>query len=237
MTTQPYTPEEIYTVQKAWSRLWWAALIQGIIAVGLGLYTLFNPGQTPAKIIEILGLFIILDGIIDIIAAFVARNQIRNWGRQALTGLFVVIAGLAIIGLAELIAGVALALLIYIVAFALLLSGIYSVSRALHLRSQVGVDWSRLFIGALKIVFALILFTQTKATATVLIWFSGLFLLLLGAGLLFLAFRLRTMSDYIAPALKNDVVEAHLQGNEVVVDGDDAAASSTEVKALTDGDE
>ena len=34
MNTQPYTPEEIHTVQKAWSRLWWAALIQGIIAVG-----------------------------------------------------------------------------------------------------------------------------------------------------------------------------------------------------------
>lgn len=235
--TQPYTPEEIHTVQKAWSRLWWAALIQGIIAVGLGLYTLFNPGQTPARIVEILGLFIILDGIIDIIAAFVGRKQIRNWGGQALTGLFVVIAGFAIIGLAELIAGVALALLIYIVAFALLLSGIYSVAKALQLRSQVGVDWSRLFIGALKIIFAFILFTQTRATAAVLVWFIGLFLLLLGASLLFLAFRLRNMGDYIAPTLKNDVVEARLQGDEVVVDGDYGETSPAEVKALSDGGE
>lgn len=234
MTTQPYTPEEIHTVQKAWSRLWWAALIQGIIAVGFGLYTIFNPGQSPTRIVEILGLFIILDGIIDIIAAFVERKEIPNWGRHVLTGVFIAIAGIVIIGLAEFIAGFTLAILIYFVAFILLISGIYSLIKSLHLRSSVGVDWSRLFIGALKIIFSLVLFTQTKATATILVWFIGLFLLLLGAGLIFAAFRLRKMSDYIAPAMKNDVVEAHLVGNEVVVDGDHVDTPPEELKELPD---
>jgi uncharacterized membrane protein HdeD (DUF308 family) len=234
MTTQQYSQQEIHTVQKAWSRLWWAALIQGIIAVGLGLYTIFNPGQSPTRIVEILGLFIILDGGIDIIAAFVERKQIHNWGRHVLTGVFITIAGIAVIGLAELIAGVTLAILIYIVAFVLLLSGIYSVVKALHLRNHVGIDWSRLFIGALKIIFALILFTQTKATATILIWFIGLFLLLLGAGLIFAAFRLRKMSGYIAPAMKNDVVEAHLVGDEVVVNGDHVDTPPEDQKELPD---
>ena len=234
MTTQTYSQEEIQTVQKAWSRLWWAALIQGIIAIIFGLYTFFNPGQSPTRLIELLGLFIIIDGIIDIIAVIVEHKQLPRWGSQVFTGVLIIIAGIAVIGLAELIAGVALSLLIYIVAIAFLISGIYSIIKSLHLRSETGVDWSRLIIGALKIVFALILFTQTKATATVLVWIIGVFLLLLGVGLVFLAFRLRKMSDYIAPAMKNDIVDARLEGDEVIVDGDHTDSPPTDVKELPD---
>jgi uncharacterized membrane protein HdeD (DUF308 family) len=155
-------------------------------------------------------------------------------GQTRAHGVFIAIAGAAIIGLAELIAGVTLALIIYLVGFILLISGVYSLIKSLHLRSSVGVDWSRLFIGALKIFFALVLFTQTKATATILVWFIGLFLLLLGAGLIFAAFRLRKMSGYIAPAMKNDVVEARLVGDEVVVDGDPVDAPPEDLKELPD---
>ncbi|NHZ72712.1 MAG: hypothetical protein GWP17_06485 [Aquificales bacterium] len=126
MTTQPYTPEEIHTVQRAWSRLWWAALIQGIIAIGFGLYTIFNPGQSATTVVKFLGVFVIIDGIIDIIAAFVERKQLPRWGSQVLTGIFVIIAGFAVIGLAEYIASITLAILITIVAFAFLISGIYA---------------------------------------------------------------------------------------------------------------
>jgi uncharacterized membrane protein HdeD (DUF308 family) len=234
MTTQSYTPEEIQAVQNSWSRLWWAALIQGIIAIGFGLYTIFNPGQSPTTLVKLLGIFVIIDGIIDIIAAFVERKQLPRWGSQLLAGIFVIIAGFAVIGLSEYIAGITLAILIYIVAIAFLISGIYSIIKSLHLRSETGVDWSKLFIGALKIIFALILFTQTKASATVLIWLVGIFLLLLGAGLVFLAFRLRKLEDYIAPAMKNDVVEAHLEGSEIVVDGDHSDIPPEDVKELPD---
>ena len=234
MSTQQYTQEEIHTVQRAWSRLWWAALIQGVIAIGFGFYTIFNPGQSPTTIVELLGLFIIIDGAIDIIAAFVERKQLPRWGSQVLTGIFVIIAGFAVIGLAEYVANITLAILITIVAFAFLISGAYSIVKSLHLRSHTGIDWSRLFIGALKIVFALILFTQTKATANVLVWLIGVFLLLLGVGLIFLAFRLRNMGSYIAPTMKNDVVAAHLEGNEIVVDGDHMDTPPDEMKELPD---
>ena len=221
-------------MQRAWSRLWWAALIQGIIAIGFGLYTIFNPGQSAATVVKFLGIFVIIDGAIDIIAAFVERKELPRWGSQVLTGVFVIIAGFAVIGLAEYIANIALSLLITIVAFAFLISGIYSIVKSLHLRSHTGIDWSRLFIGALKIIFSLILFTQTKATANVLVWLIGIFLLLLGVGLLFLAFRLRNMGSYIAPTMKNDVVDAHLEGNEIVVDGDHGNTPPEEVKELPD---
>lgn len=234
MTTQQYTQEDIHTVQKTWSRLWWAALIQGIIAIGFGLYTIFNPGQSATTVVELLGVFIIIDGIIDIIAAFVERKELPRWGSQVLTGIFVIIAGFAVIGLAEYIANITLAILIYIVAFAFFISGIYSIIKSLHLRSETGVDWVRLFIGAIKIIFSLILFTQTKATANVLVWIIGIFLLLLGVVLIFLAFRLRKMGGYIAPAMKNDIVEAHLEGNEIVVDGDHVDSPPEEIKELPD---
>jgi uncharacterized membrane protein HdeD (DUF308 family) len=234
MTTQAYTAEEIHTVQRAWSRLWWAALIQGVIALGFGLYTVFNPGQSATAVIEILGLFIIIDGVIDIIAAFIERKQLPRWSKQALTGLFVILAGFIVIGLAEFIANIALGILIYLVAFAFFVSGVYSIYKSLQLRSQGGMNWGRFFIGALKLFFAVILFTQTKATATVLVWIIGVFLLLLGAGLVFLAFRLRKMGRYIAPAMKNDIVDGRLVGDEVIVDGDQADAPPAEVKELPD---
>ncbi|MBK6328669.1 MAG: DUF308 domain-containing protein [Chloroflexi bacterium] len=228
MTTQTFKPEDIHTIQKNWSRLWWAMLIQGIVAWGFGLYTLFNPAQTPDIVVKLLGLFIIVDGLIDIIAAVVERKHIARWGSQALSGLLVVIAGTAVIALAQLIAGLALAVLIYFVALGLFISGVYSIYAALRLRRQSGLDWMRLFIALLKLAFAFLLFTQTRATAVVMVWLIGIFLLLLGTILLFLAFRMHKMSRYIAPVLKNDVIEGQLVDGEVV-----ASAPST-VKELPD---
>ena len=203
-------------------------LIQGIVAWGFGLYTLFNPAQTPDIVVKLLGLFIIVDGLIDIIAAVVERKHIARWGSQALSGLLVMIAGTAVIALAQLIAGLALAVLIYFVALGLFISGVYSIYAALRLRRQSGLDWMRLFIALLKLAFAFLLFTQTRATAVVMVWLIGIFLLLLGAILLFLAFRMHKMSRYIAPVLKNDVIEGQLVDGEVV-----ASAPST-VKELPD---
>ncbi len=203
-------------------------LIQGIVAWGFGLYTLFNPAQTPDIVVKLLGLFIIVDGLIDMIAAVVERKHIARWGSQALSGLLVVIAGTAVIALAQLIAGLALAVLIYFVALGLFISGVYSIYAALRLRRQSGLDWMRLFIALLKLAFAFLLFTQTRATAVVMVWLIGIFLLLLGTILLFLAFRMHKMSRYIAPVLKNDVIEGQLVDGEVV-----ASAPST-VKELPD---
>lgn len=216
MTTQSFNPEDIQTIQKNWSRLWWAILIQGIVALGFGLYTLFNPAQTPDIVVKLLGLFIIVDGLIDLIAAVVERKHIVRWGSQALSGLLVVVAGTAVIALAELIAGLALVVLIYFVALGLLISGVYSIYATLRLRHQLGLDWMRLFIALLKLVFAFLLFTQTRATAVVMVWLVGIFLLLLGAFLLFLSFRMHKMSRYIAPVLKNDIVEGQIVAGEVV---------------------
>jgi uncharacterized membrane protein HdeD (DUF308 family) len=203
-------------------------LIQGIVAWGFGLYTLFNPAQTPDIVVKLLGLFIIVDGLIDMIAAVVERKHIARWGSQALSGLLVVIAGTAVIALAQLIAGLALAVLIYFVALGLFISGVYSIYAALRLRRQSGLDWMRLFIALLKLAFAFLLFTQTRATAVVMVWLIGIFLLLLGTILLFLAFRMHKMSRYIAPVLKNDVIEGQL------VDGEVVASAPSIVKELPD---
>ena len=118
--------------------------------------------------------------------------------------------------------------MIAIVAMAFFISGIYSLVMTFRLRDQVGLDWPRLIIGVIKLAFAFVLMTQTRATAVFFVWLAGGFLLLLGAVFIWLAWRLRDVKRYLRPMLKNEVVEGQ------IVDGDVVNPSPQAVKELPD---
>ncbi len=182
---------ETQEMRKGWSAIWWIVLLQGLIALGFGLYMLADPQSSIQLIVQIFALFIIIDGILEMIGSFLQRKYISGWGWRLLGGGLVVIAGLVFWAYAGFISSTTIAILIWIVAIGLLISGLVTLFEAL--RGHKTNPWSAILWAAVKLFFAGLLMTQTGATATVLLWIFGAFLFLSGIFAIILAFQLRSM--------------------------------------------
>ena len=58
---------------------WWAYLIRGIIAVGLGFLCIRHPGAPLTALVVFIGIGAILFGAVELIGAFSARHATKHW--------------------------------------------------------------------------------------------------------------------------------------------------------------
>ncbi|HXN59054.1 MAG TPA: DUF308 domain-containing protein [Acidimicrobiales bacterium] len=58
---------------------WWAYLIRGIVALGLGFLCIRHPSGTLQVVVVMIGILAILFGVVEIIGAFSARHATRYW--------------------------------------------------------------------------------------------------------------------------------------------------------------
>jgi uncharacterized membrane protein HdeD (DUF308 family) len=98
------------------------------------------------------------------------------------------------------------------VGIAAFIGGASSILRALQTRR-----WHLLVTGVLWIILAAVLFTQTQASAAVLVWIAGAFFLLFGLLLLYLAYRLRRAGKTIGEVSSAEtVIEGQVIEGEIV---------------------
>ncbi len=199
------TEADANSLNQAWSSVWWLLLIQGVITVGFGLFTILNPTQTPTALVKLLGIFIAISGFMGMVEAFLGRKQASNWTGRALSSFVVVIVGVIVFAVAQYIATLALSALLLLVGVGAAIVGIVQLMRGFR-----GRQWSRLFWGAIWVLFAFVLFTQTQASATVFVWITGFFLLLLGLFLLVLSFRLRRMKFVGTATYSGEIIEGEI---------------------------
>ncbi len=58
---------------------WWAYLIRGLVAVGIGFLCIRHPGAPLTALIVLMGILAILFGAVEVIGAFAARHAKRDW--------------------------------------------------------------------------------------------------------------------------------------------------------------
>jgi uncharacterized membrane protein HdeD (DUF308 family) len=73
---------------------WWAVLIEGIALLVLGVLLLANTGETMLLLVQVLGLYWLVAGIIRIVQIFIDST---NWGWKLVGGLVGVIAGVLVL--------------------------------------------------------------------------------------------------------------------------------------------
>jgi uncharacterized membrane protein HdeD (DUF308 family) len=81
------------------NRPWWLTLIQGIAALVIGVALLWSPGKSnPAQVwlvlVQLLGIYWMVEGIFDIISIFIDHTM---WGWKLFIGIISILAGSSIV--------------------------------------------------------------------------------------------------------------------------------------------
>jgi uncharacterized membrane protein HdeD (DUF308 family) len=188
------------TVNDAMSALlaenWWAIALRGALAIAFGLIGLLLPEVTLLALVLLFAAYMLLDGILAIIAGVRAARRHDRWG------------WLIVEGVVDLVAGVIAVVwpLITIVAFVFLLgawaivSGVLLFGASFRLHMGHG-SWLMALAGAISVIWGVLAILWPLTGALALTWLLAAYALFFGGALLFLAFRLRSRRNAAPPGM------------------------------------
>ena len=91
MSSTSLRPDELRTLTAGW----WLALLLGVLSVAAGVIVILKPSNSLTTLAVVTGIFILIDGIIELVAAVTTDAQ--NRGLLAVIGALSVIAGVLLI--------------------------------------------------------------------------------------------------------------------------------------------
>lgn len=169
------------------ARNWWAVLLRGLIAVAIGLLTLWMPAASLASLVLLFAAYLLADGALGIIAAVRAARRHERWGWLVLEGLLDIGAGVATLAWP----GLTIIVFVALVAAWAIVSGGTMALAALRLGKRHG-RWLMGLAGMLSITWGVLLAFAPISGALVLTLWIGAYALVFGVTLIVLALRLRS---------------------------------------------
>lgn len=174
------------------ARNWWALALRGVCAVIFGLLAFIWPQLTLEVLILFYGVFVLIDGVLAIIAAVSKREGSGlPWWALLIEGLLGVAASVATF----VWPGITALVLLYLIAAWAIVTGVFEIIAAVRLRKEIEGELWLALSGVLSILFGVLLIARPGAGALAVIWLIGAYALLFGAFLIALAFRLRGYRD------------------------------------------
>jgi uncharacterized membrane protein HdeD (DUF308 family) len=163
---------------------WWVIVLEGIIAILVGLFLLYSPAATTIFLVQILGIFWLAEGILSVIGALIFSGN-RVW--KLLSGILSIIAGVVILMYPIYSPFVVLTLFVIFIGVWAIINGIVKIALALK-----GGGWGTGIIGVLTIILGLLLLSNSLIGALFLPWVFGFFLVIGGIGSLIWGLKMRT---------------------------------------------
>ena len=166
---------------------WWMLALRGIAAIAFGIVTLVVPGVSLAALVFLFASYALVDGMLNVVAAFRGQPDDRPWWSLALEGLVSIGAASA----AFLMPGVTTVMLVYVVAAWALITGALEIAAAVRLRRQIDGEWRMILGGIASLAFGtLLMLAPAMGALAMMLWIGG-YALVFGGALLALAFRVR----------------------------------------------
>lgn len=180
-------------------RAWIWSVVRGVLAIVFGVVALVWPTQTAVVIAVLVGIFALVDGVVDLIEAIRYRGAPGVSLRVAL-GVTSLVLGLIILIWPK----TSLAVVAVLFAIWWILIGALQIVANLQIRKQAGSTWVwGAIAGALAVIFGgIVLFTPKVGVITV-IWIVGIWAILFGLLLVFLGFQLRKAAKDVVPYTNN----------------------------------
>jgi uncharacterized membrane protein HdeD (DUF308 family) len=165
---------------------WWAVALRGVAAILFGLLALFAPGAVLITLALFFAAYLLVDGVLGIVAAIRAAQKHQRWGLLLAEGVLDILVGIV----AFLFPVSAVVAFVLVTAAWALVTGGLMIAAAFKLGAEYGRGWM-ILSGVVSILFGLALLFAPLLGAVVLTWWFAGYAIAFGALLLVLAFKLR----------------------------------------------
>lgn len=145
-------------------------------------------GLTILTLVLLYGVYALTDGIT---ALFVGGSS-RAWG-LVLVGLLGLIVGIGTF----IYPGITAVALLYLIAVWAVVRGIFEIITAIQLRKEISYEWALIASGIISILFGMILIANPAVGALSVVWIIGIYALVFGLVMIFLALRVRELPKRI----------------------------------------
>jgi uncharacterized membrane protein HdeD (DUF308 family) len=172
-----------YAGRRGESLPWWLVLLEGIVAALFGLLLLFAPGATLLFLVQVLGLYLFIAGLFRIIGIFVESSL---WGLKLAAGVLCILAGILVLRHPMWSGVLVPTVLVFYIGFLSIFQGGIGIFLAFR-----GGGWGIGVVGALGILFGLILVSNPIIGVATLPLALGIFMLAGGVVAVGQAFRMR----------------------------------------------
>lgn len=168
------------------ARHWWAIMLRGAIAVLFGVIALAAPGAVLLSLAFLFGIYLMIDGIIGLVASVRAVAAHGHWGALLAEAVLNMLMGL----IALFIPGAAVLAFVLLMAAWALISGGLMLAVAMKLHASHG-RWWLVLGGVVSLIWGVLLVAAPLMGAVVLAWWLGVYAIVFGVGLLGCGWRLR----------------------------------------------
>ncbi|MFN2114097.1 MAG: HdeD family acid-resistance protein [Anaerolineae bacterium] len=155
---------------------WWAVALRGIVALVVGIFLITNPGNTAQILLQVFGIFAIIDGILVGVMAVLGRKNIERSWVVFVRGLVGFALGLALLLAPDL----SLAFTIVLVAVWSLVTGVIDLIMAWRTRNEFEGSWLLVAGGIIALLFGWMLLRNPEEVAQYILVLVGVFLVLGG---------------------------------------------------------
>ena len=181
-------------------RNWWAFVLQGVLAIFVGVAAFLVPGPTLAAFIAVFAVYAIVTGGLELFAGFSIQGG-PKWS-LVIAGMAGIATGILTIAWPEATA-VAVTLLVGVYA---IVAGVGRTAGAYMLRS-IGQTWLLGLSGIASVVFGVLLILNPSAGVLGVLWLIGWYALFAGTSAIAFGLRLRgigkDVSDFEARVTAN----------------------------------
>jgi uncharacterized membrane protein HdeD (DUF308 family) len=173
---------------------WWAVALRGLCGIVFGLIALYVPGATILTLVLFFAAYMLVDGILGVVAAVRAAGRHERWGLLVLEGILNIAIGV----IALVWPGLTALTFVFLVAAWAIVTGVLMVVAAVRLHPEYG-RWWLILSGVASLIFGVLLVIAPLVGLVVLTWWMAAYALFFGIMLLALAFRLRGRKDAGTP--------------------------------------
>jgi len=164
------TDESLPAIVQAAIRYWWLFLIQGLVAIAVGVLLIAKPDKTVTFVAVVLGLYIIFFGLIRLASVFVVK---QGTGAHIVIGLLALIAGGVIVVNPEKTVN----LIVIFIGIYLLIWGLFALMALFGDRADKGL---RAFQGLISAAAGIVVIAWPGPSVTVVAVVIGIYLILDG---------------------------------------------------------
>lgn len=171
-------------------RNWWAVALRGVVGILFGIIAFIVPAITMLSLVIVFSAYLLVDGVLAIIAAVRAAQRHNRWGLLTFEGIVDIAAG----ALALVWPGLTVLAFVLLVAVWALASGGMMIAGAFQVRVDHG-RWWLVLGGVASVILGALLIIAPLIGAIVLTWWIGAYALVFGGLLVAFAFKLRSLHN------------------------------------------